>query len=68
MIVPDPEIAVAVSVKVILSVVLKDHVMLDAVPFCWMSFTPKLDEPTALENTTEKLTGAAATGSACEPD
>jgi hypothetical protein len=52
MTVPDDEIAVAVSVHVILSVVLRDHVIPDAVPFWTISLVAKLDEPTALENTT----------------
>ena len=61
---PADEMAVAVTVHVMLSVVLRDHVMPDAEPFWTKSPEIKLDEPTALENTTVKLTGAAATGSA----
>ena len=61
--VPDALTVVADSVQVILSDVVKDQVIPDAVPFGTISSTLKLDEPTALEKTTVKLIGVTATGS-----
>jgi hypothetical protein len=61
--VPLPVIAVAATVHVILSVVLRDQVIPVAVPFCTMSDAVKLLEPTAPEKTTVKLIGSVLTGS-----
>jgi hypothetical protein len=61
--VPETATVVADSVHVVLSVVLRVHVMTDALPFWTMSDVVKLLDPTAFEKTTVKFIGVAATGS-----
>ena len=61
--VPETATVVADSVQVVLSVVLRVHVMTDALPFWTMSDVVKLSDPTAFEKTIVKFIGVAATGS-----